>query len=153
VNYQEFIVNNLSIFTLSPHLHVHRISQAQLFYTHICVCVRHIYIYIYIYIYISLPVYILMMLYLSIQKQNNSDTELEEKRKKINMAQFMLVSWNFLGIIERNLSQETVSWLLLESNPFRMYFRSAVAVSSYELVYLVSLCKNRTHWAQLQSFN
>ena len=33
-----------------------------------------------------------MMLYLSIQKQNNSDTELEEKRKKINMAQFMLVS-------------------------------------------------------------
>jgi len=79
-------------------------------------------------------------LYLSIEKQDNSDIKLQEKRNKINMAQFMSLSLNYLGIIERNFSRPIVPWLLFESSPFRMYFRSAAAVRSYELVCLVYLC-------------
>jgi hypothetical protein len=81
-----------------------------------------------------------MTLYLSIEKQNHSDIILEEIRKKINMAQFMSLSRNFLGVMERNFNRAIVSWLLFESNVFNIYFRSAVAVRSYELVYLVYLC-------------
>ena len=91
-------------------------------------------------------------LYLSIEKQDNSDIKLQEKRNKINMAQFMSLSLNYLGIIERNFSRPIVPWLLFESSPFRMYFRSAAAVRSYELVCLVYLCWNRTHCAQLHIF-
>jgi len=56
------------------------------------------------------------------------------------MAQCMSLTRNFLGVIERNFNRAIVSWLLFESNVFRMYFRSAAAVRSYELVYLVHLC-------------